>query len=327
MRARAIASLPLLLACGGCAGWQSALDPQGPAARALGGLLQGFTLVLAGIWLVVLLVLAAALWRRPAVAQGQARRRSAIAVGAACAGTVLVVSGLTLASYMTTLAISAPGEEPLVIRVRGLQWWWEVTYPDASGQELVTANEIHIPVGRPVRIELSSADVIHSFWVPNLAGKQDMIPGRDNVLTIQAGAAGVHRGQCAEFCGLQHARMAFMVIAEPPEDFARWRAAQLADAAPPAGEEEALGRQVFEQTPCGACHTVRGTTARGTNGPDLTHLASRAYLAAGVLPMTRGALAAWIADPQTIKPGNNMPMVPLAAGELQAVSAWLAGLR
>jgi cytochrome c oxidase subunit 2 len=210
MRARAIASLPLLLACGGCAGWQSALDPQGPAARALGGLLQGFTLVLAGIWLVVLLVLAAALWRRPAVAQGQARRRSAIAVGAACAGTVLVVSGLTLASYMTTLAISAPGEEPLVIRVRGLQWWWEVTYPDASGQDLVTANEIHIPVGRPVRIELSSADVIHSFWVPNLAGKQDMIPGRDNVLTIQAGAAGVHRGQCAEFCGLQHARMAFM---------------------------------------------------------------------------------------------------------------------
>jgi cytochrome c oxidase subunit 2 len=327
MRIRTLPSLAMLLLCGGCTGWQSALDPQGPSAHALSQLLQGFVLVLAGIWLFVLVVLAVALRRRAAVAPAAAARRAGIAVWASCAATVAVVVGLTLASYLTTRVVAAGAEAPVVIRVRALQWWWEVTYPGEAGPDLVTANEIRIPAGRPVRIELSAADVIHSFWVPNLAGKQDMIPGRDNVLTLTARQPGVYRGQCAEFCGMQHAHMAFMVIAEPPETFEAWRAAQQADSAAPEGAEEALGRQVFEQKPCGACHTVRGTEAKGTNGPDLTHLASRATLAAGMLPMTRGALAAWIADPQTIKPGNNMPMVSLTAEELQAVSAWLAGLR
>ena len=327
MRRRSLLASAALTACSGCSGWQSALDPQGPAAASLDRLLLGFVLVLGGIWLCVMLVLAAGLWRRAAATPGTARRRSAWAVGGACAATVLVVSGLTLASYLASRAAPLGQDEPLVIRVRGLQWWWEVVYPGADGQDLVTANEIHIPVGRPVRIELSAADVIHSFWVPNLAGKQDMIPGRDNVLTFTAWEAGTYRGQCAEFCGMQHARMAFLVVAESQESFDRWRAAQEAEAAAPAGEEEAMGRQVFEQKPCGACHTIRGTEARGTTGPDLTHIASRQYLAAGVLPMTRGALAAWTADPQTIKPGNNMPLVPLTAAELQAVSAWLASLR
>jgi cytochrome c oxidase subunit 2 len=327
MRIRTLPSLAMLLLCGGCSGWQSALDPQGPSSHALGQLLQGFVLVLTAIWLCVLVVLAVALRRRAAVAPATAARRAGIAVWAACGATVTVVVGLTLASYLTTRVVSAEAEAPVVIRVRALQWWWEVTYPGEAGPDLVTANEIRIPAGRPVRIELSAADVIHSFWVPNLAGKQDMIPGRDNVLTLTARQPGSYRGQCAEFCGMQHAHMAFMVIAEPPEAFAAWRASQQAEATAPADAEEAFGRRVFEQKPCGACHTVRGTEAKGTNGPDLTHLASRATLAAGMLPMTRGALAAWIADPQTIKPGNNMPMVPLTAGELQAVSAWLAGLR
>jgi len=327
MRIRPLPSLALLLLCGGCAGWQSALDPQGPSAQALGQLLHGFVLVLAAIWLAVLVVLAVALRRRSRATPQAADRHAGIAVGTACVATVLVITGLTLASYVTTRVISAGAEAPLVVRVRALQWWWEVTYPGEAGPDVVTANEIRIPAGRPVRIELSAADVIHSFWVPNLAGKQDLIPGRDNVLTLTARQPGQYRGQCAEFCGMQHAHMAFMVIAEPPEAFAAWRAAQQADSAAPAGAEEAFGRRVFEQKPCGACHTVRGTEAKGTNGPDLTHLASRATLAAGMLPMTRGALAAWIADPQTIKPGNNMPMVPLTPAELQAVSAWLATLR
>jgi cytochrome c oxidase subunit 2 len=244
----------------------------------------------------------------------------------ATAGTVLVVVGLTFASYLVTRPISASAGPPLVIHLRGLQWWWQVAYP-AEGEAggFITANELHLPLGRPVRLELSAEDVIHSFWVPNLAGKQDMIPGRGNSLTFTPEAPGVYRAQCAEFCGLQHARMALLVVVEPPEEFARWRAAQ---AAPVAAEALiAEGRAVFEQQPCGACHTVRGTVAAGVTGPDLTHLASRGTLVAGLLPMTRGALAAWIADPQTLKPGSNMPLVPLSADELQAVTAWLASLQ
>jgi cytochrome c oxidase subunit 2 len=304
-------------------GWQSALAPGGSSADAILRLFWPTVTLLGLIWLAVLLVLAAALLRR---ARPEAPRRAGIAVGAATAGTVLVVIGLTLASYLVTRPISAAADAPLVVRLRGLQWWWQATYPEeGEAGGFVTANELHLPLGRPVRIELSAEDVIHSFWVPNLAGKQDMIPGRDNTLTFTPTVPGVYRAQCAEFCGLQHARMALLVVVEPPEEFARWRAAQAAPATAEALAAE--GRQVFERRPCGACHTVRGTGAAGRTGPDLTHLASRGTLAAGLLPMTRGALAAWIADPQTLKPGNNMPLVPLSADELQAVTAWLASLR
>jgi cytochrome c oxidase subunit 2 len=174
---------------------------------------------------------------------------------------------------------------------------------------------------------LAAADVIHSFWVPNLSGKQDMIPGRSNSLTFTAEHAGTYRAQCAEFCGLQHAHMALHVVAEPPEEYERWRAAQLAEAVAPEGAEEAAGRRIVEGKACAACHTLRGTEAAGTLGPDLTHVGGRQFIAAGMLPTNRGSLAAWIADPQSIKPGNNMPMVPLTADELQAVSAYLAKLR
>jgi cytochrome c oxidase subunit 2 len=326
MRRLGYAAFCLLLA--GCSGWQSALDPQGDAARQVDGLFWLFTVTAGAIWAAVMLVLALALWRRSRLPQPVADRRAGIAVGAAVAATVLVIGGLTLASYLATRPLAGDAPDALVIRVRGFQWWWEVTYQDAApDQTFLTANEIHIPVGRPVRIELASADVIHSFWVPNLAGKQDMIPGRDNALTFTARQPGIWRGQCAEFCGLQHAHMALLVVAEPPEAFARWRAAQLAEARPPAGEAEAEGARLLEAKACAACHTVRGTAAAGTLGPDLTHLGSRQYLAAGMLPVTRGALAAWIADPQGIKPGNNMPMVPLTADELQALSAYLVSLK
>jgi cytochrome c oxidase subunit 2 len=212
--------------------------------------------------------------------------------------------------------------------VRGYQWWWEVTYGDAQpARVFTTANEIHVPVGRRVSIELAAADVIHSFWVPNLAGKQDLISGRDNQIAFTADRAGIYRGQCAEFCGLQHAHMGLLVVAQSPDEFDVWRNAQLASATAPGDAEQQGGERVVTGKACAACHTIRGTAAAGTLGPDLTHLASRSYIAAGVLPMTRGSLAAWIADPQTIKPGNNMPMVPLTADELRAASAYLASLK
>jgi len=326
-------ALPVLIALllAGCGGWQSANDPGGPVARDLQGLFWLFTITCGLVWIAVMGVLAAALLRRPPGTKEErerADRRSVQVVGGAVAGTVLIVAGLTLASYFATRSIASDNPHELVIRLRGYQWWWEVTYADERPDRVIrTANEIHIPVGRPVRFELGSVDVIHSFWVPNLSGKQDMIPGRNNSIVLTADRPGSWRGQCAEFCGLQHAHMALHVVAEPEEDFERWRSAQLAEASAPATEEEEAGKRVLEGKACAACHTVRGTEAAGTLGPDLTHVAGRRYLAAGMLPTTRGAFAAWIADPQSVKPGNNMPMVPLSADELQSVSAYLARLR
>ncbi|HEX3952843.1 MAG TPA: cytochrome c oxidase subunit II [Stellaceae bacterium] len=334
-RLRLTIGLLALLPCSGCSGWQSALSPHGPHAAHILGLLRLFVAVSAVVWLAVVLVLLGALFRRrmpaesavaPVDAAGQ--RRSMVAVVSATGATVLVIVGLTLASYLATRGLADAGDAAVEIKVRGHQWWWQATYNDAEPDRVFqTANEIHIPVGRPVNIELMAADVIHSFWVPDLAGKQDQIPGRDNSLSIVADRPGVYRGQCAEFCGLQHAHMALIVVAEPPPAFEAWRNAQIAEAAAPANDEQEAGRKIFAARPCAACHTVRGTSAAGANGPDLTHVGSRQYIAAGILPTTRGSLAAWIADPQTIKPGNNMPLVDLSADELRAVSAYLASLR
>ena len=320
--------LLLVLLCSACTGWQSVLQPRGPQAEDLHWLLWVFVLVCTVTWLAVMLVLLAAVRRRHTAANPRAERRAASLVGAAIATTVLVVCTLTFMSYAATRGMSMADDDALVIKVRGYQWWWEITYSDPRpDRTFKTANEIHIPVGRPVRVELSAADVIHSFWVPNLAGKQDLIPGRANHLTFIADRPGVYRGQCAEFCGLQHAHMALLVVVQDAASFATWRTAQLRDAAKPPDEEAGQGRAFFIAKQCAGCHTVRGTPAAGTLGPDLTHVASRATIAAGVLPTTRGSLAAWIADPQTIKPGNNMPMVPMTPEQLRDVSAWLADLR
>lgn len=330
-RAAAVA-FPLL--CAGCSGWQSALDANGTQAIHLKDLIWLFMAVCTAVWVLVVVVLAVALWRRrasrPRVVEPEAaqERRLTVAVTAAVAATVLIITILTAASFLTTRGLTAANPDALTVRLRGYQWWWEVTYLDpAPDRTFTTANEIHVPVGRPVRFQLVGADVIHSFWVPSLAGKMDLIPGRDNEITITAQRAGTYRGQCAEFCGLQHAHMAFLVIAHEPAEFEAWRRAQLEAAASPGDAEQESGRQVFSAKACAACHTVRGTPAAGTLGPDLTHVGSRRTIAAGLLPTTRGSLAAWIADPQTIKPGNNMPMVPLSADELKALSAYMAGLR
>lgn len=331
---RAIALL-VCCACSGCAGWQSALDPHGAQARGLEGLIWIFVWVAAAVWISVMVVLAVALSRKSGrardethVLDARGERRMKLTVSGAVIVTAVIVLALTVTSFVSTRLVSSEASGPLEIRVRGYQWWWEVTYLDAqANQVFTTANEIHVPVGRAVRLQLSAADVIHSFWAPNLAGKQDLIPGRENTLTFTAQQPGTYRGQCAEFCGIQHAHMALLVIAESPDAFEHWRQSQLSSAISPADPEQAEGQKVFTSKPCASCHTIQGTSAAASIGPDLTHVGSRRYIAAGLLQNTRGSLAAWIADPQTIKPGNNMPNVPLSADELRALSSYLAALK
>jgi cytochrome c oxidase subunit 2 len=263
----------------------------------------------------------------PLMIDAARQRRMSAVVTLAVGLTVVVISIFTLGSFFATRPLAGPSDA-ITIEVRGFQWWWNVSYLDEHGTALfAAANEIHVPVGRAVRLHLGAADVIHSFWVPSLAGKQDLIPGRDNTLIFTALRPGVYRGQCAEFCGLQHAHMALDVVAHEAAEFEAWRSRQQQNAAAPADDEQRAGQQVFMAKACSACHAVRGTAAAGALGPDLTHVGSRRTIAAGALQTTRGALAAWIADPQTIKPGNNMPMVPLTPDELNAVSAYMANLK
>jgi cytochrome c oxidase subunit II len=320
----------LLLA--GCGGWQSVLDAHGASALSLKQLIILIVAICSLVWTLVMVALIAALWRgrqepnRPAGPSSESRMRNAVVTATAL--TVIVISGFTVASFFTTRSLNAVGKDDLVIRVRGSQWWWNVEYLDPqSDKAFATANEIHIPVGRNVRFKLEGDDVIHSFWVPSLAGKQDLIPGRPNELTIRADHTGVYRGQCAEFCGMQHAHMAFLVISDTQTQFDKWADAQRKPAQLIPEQEIAAGREAFLAKPCAACHTIRGTSAAGTTGPDLTHIGSRKYIAAGLFETTRGSLAAWIADPQTLKPGNNMPNVPLTADELRSISAYMASLK
>lgn len=315
----------------GCSGNQSALDPHGVAAIHVETLIIGFVAVCTAIWILVVLILALALLRghRKKETNGEtSERRLTTIVTIAVGATVAIIAGLTVASFYATRSIGVADPEALTITVKGQQWWWQVFYADSAyGPGFQTANEIRIPVGEDVRIRLESADVVHSFWVPSLAGKQDLVPGRSNSLLLRADKPGLYRGQCAEFCGLQHSHMALMVVAQAPADYARWAAAQRNGRAAPADPQVAAGEAAFMAKPCSACHTIRGTQARGTTGPDLTHVGSRLTIAAGLLETTRGSLAAWIADPQTLKPGNNMPMVPLTSGELRSISAYMESLK
>jgi cytochrome c oxidase subunit 2 len=227
---------------------------------------------------------------------------------------------LTLGAYRKTVL---PDSIPLTITVVGHQWWWEVRYPE----QIVTADEIHLPVGRPVKVILMSDDVIHSFWVPNIAGKTDAIPGKINATWLQADTAGVWRGACAEYCGLQHAHMALSVVAQPPQEFARWMAAERAVAAAPSDSATLEGEQVFLTSQCVFCHTVRGTQAGGRVGPDLTHFGSRLTIASGTLTNTRGNLGGWIENPDRLKPGTKMPAIALNGAQLEAIITYLESLK
>ncbi|WP_246672819.1 MULTISPECIES: cytochrome c oxidase subunit II [unclassified Mesorhizobium] len=331
--ASTVVSAPVL---SGCSGWQSALHAHGANARAILDLIWSFGAVAAITWVLVMLALAMALLHHrgaqaaspPLGIDSHQERRFGRAVGSAVAATVLVLAALTITSFFAGKSIaSMSGKETLTVRITGHQWWWEIRYPkDDRSRMMVTANEIHVPVGEPVKVELDSTDVIHSFWVPSLAGKRDLIPGRPSEITLIADRPGIYRGQCAEFCGYQHAHMAVTVIAESREAFEAWRSRQDAAAIAPASEEERRGQRAFLSTGCALCHTLRGTPAKGAVGPDLTHLANRRALAADTLAMTPGALAAWIADPQSIKPGAKMPRIALSADDLRAVVAYLGSL-
>jgi len=218
----------------------------------------------------------------------------------------------------------AASSTAMTVDAVGHQWYWEFRYP---GTKAVTAGEMHIPVGTRVNLVATSADVIHSFWVPALNRKIDTIPGQQNRILLYANKAGVYRGQCAEFCGLQHAHMGMLVFAQPKAQFQAWLQRQSSPAAAPATSLARRGEQVFLSGACSSCHTIRGTPARGFVGPDLTHLASRTTLGGVTIPDTPGYLARWIADSQHFKPGNEMPDFQLRGARLQALVAYLEGLK
>jgi cytochrome c oxidase subunit 2 len=323
---RAVFIAALSRALAGCSDRQSALAPHAAEAQHLFWLIFAFVVLLGAIWLIVMIALAIAMWRRRAECQ-QHHERTANALISICAGlTGLIVIGLTVGSFAGQREMQRR-ESPLLVRIIGHQWWWELRYAeDVPNRPFVTANELHLPAGRDVVLNLESSDVIHSFWAPSLAGKKDLIPGRVNELHIRAPQAGVYRAQCAEFCGLQHAHMGLDVVVESPNRFEDWRLGQAGSGRAPQTVEQRFGQDVFFTRACFACHAIRGTKADGFVGPDLTHFASRRTLAAALLPRTRGATAGWIADPQGLKPGAHMPLLPLSSQELNAVVAYLENL-
>ncbi len=270
-------------------------------------------------------------WNRPASPAWKERElvsRATNPVAVVYAGLILstaVLLGVTIWTMMTLADVAAPPSKPTVsIEVTGHEWWWEIKYLSSDPSQIfTTANEIHIPVGKPVAVRLQSADVIHSFWVPALSGKTDLIPGQINKTWILADRPGTFRGQCAEYCGLQHAHMGLKIIATSKNDFEAWRKNQLQS------ESEksigSAGQNVFMQK-CAVCHTVRGTRAGGRVGPDLTHLMTRTTIAAGTLPNRPGYLSGWIADPQHVKPGSKMPRLQIDGQQLAEVRTYLEAL-
>jgi cytochrome c oxidase subunit 2 len=323
-----------LLALSGCSGWQSVLDPKGPQAERLAELIWIFTAISAVIWLAVMVVLLMAIVPRspdrpnPLALRVATERRSLVTVAAAAAATLLIVIALTAVSYLSQRHLYAKQRSAVVVTITGHQWWWDIRYEsDRPDQVATTANELYIPVGEPITVKLASSDVIHSFWIPSLMGKQDLIPGQDNELQFTADRPGIYRGQCAEFCGWQHAHMGIMAVVLPKEQFGAWRNAQIAPAVPPEDAVRQQGASIFQNKACVMCHTVRGSSAGSRVGPDLTHFGSRKSIASATLPMSRGNIAAWVVDPQGIKPGTNMPNVSLAADEIDPLVSYLEGLR
>ena len=313
---------------------QSVLSPAGSPASSIHALWAVMLWVSLAVFVVVLAALAVAVFRGvrdrsresgSATSEITLSRSVAASVGL----TVVILIGLLVASISTGRAVaSIPASNAVTIAIVGHQWWWEIQYEDrVPSRRVVTANELHIPTNRPIVLNVTSRDVIHSFWVPNLQGKRDLIPGYTTAIWLQASRPGRFRGQCAEFCGMQHAHMALEVIAESDEDFQGWLDGMRQPARDPPDAISRAGRDIFMQARCAGCHTVRGTDAAGQAAPDLTHIASRTTLGAGTLINTPEQLATWIRDPQGSKPGNQMPPNPLAADDIQALVAYLETLR
>jgi cytochrome c oxidase subunit II len=312
---------------------QSSLDPAGPDALRISRLWWLMLTVCTAVFLLVLGFMLHGIYRArgraAAATDEQAKQQMTRAVTAATGATVLILFVLLVASVLTGRAISAkPDGDVIDVEVVGHQWWWEFIYKDAAAsQQVSTANELHVPVGKTVVLKLTSRDVIHSFWAPNLQGKKDLIPGHYIIFPLRADREGTFRGQCAEFCGAQHAHMAFTVIAQSQDQFNAWLDAERQPAAAPTDPLARRGLQVFLSKPCVMCHTIRGTPAGSHVGPELTHLASRPTIAAGTREMNRGNLAGWVVDAQSIKPGSRMPPNSLTSEELDALLAYLESLK
>lgn len=319
-------------------GIQSALDPAGPQSARIERLWWLMFWIAFTVFVLVIGTLSIAIARRrrnqpipfppkdKLPADEPASRVVAVAVGV----TVITLFVLLFASVVAgkNTRQSLVSKNPISIQVTGHQWWWEARYPNPQAdQTIITANEIHVPVGVPININTASRDVIHSFWAPNVNGKRDLIPGYSTAFWFQVDKPGTYRGQCAEYCGLQHAHMSFYLVAESQQEFDKWRQQQLKAAPEPDTETKQRGRAVFLSNACVMCHTIRGTIAGSRVGPDLTHVASRKSIGAGTLPNTRGSLAGWIADPQHIKPGVRMPPNPLSPDDLNALLDYMETLK
>ncbi len=319
--------LLLAITLTGCRGPQSALDPASDNAARVATLFQVMVVGAAVVWLALVALTLYAVRARLDVT---GRRRAALfIIGGGAAVPAVVLTALLIYGLALLPALTAPAPPgSLRVDVTGEQWWWRVRYPTPDGSVVELANEVHLPLNESTDIHLLSADVIHSFWVPSLGGKLDMMPGRGTRLTLRPTRAGRFNGVCAEYCGASHALMAFSVVVEPRADFDRWLARQSAPADSPPHPAAARGRDAFAASGCGSCHAVRGTSADGVLGPDLTHVGGRRSLAALTLHNDPAALARWIAHPDRVKPGALMPAFDmLPRDDLRALAAYLEGLQ
>lgn len=306
-------------------GRASVLSPASVQASALSEVSWVLVIGAAVVFTLVLVLLGLALWRR---GRGQGASTAVWVWGGGVVFPVVVLTALLVYGSVRTAGLDASVARPgLVVTLTGRLWWWEIRYHDpASGRLVSTANELRIPVGRTVQLGLQSDDVLHSFWVPELGGKMDLVPGRVNRLVITATRAGTYRGQCAEFCGEQHARMALHVVAMPPAEFDAWLAAQARPVE--AAASVRAGREAFAAHGCAACHAVEATNLEPSLGPNLAHVSSRLHLGAGVLPNDSGAYRRWLVGVQALKPGARMPSYAwLDAATLDALAAYLESLR
>jgi cytochrome c oxidase subunit 2 len=322
-------------ACGG--GVHSAINPVGPQAANIAKIWWLMFYVCTAVFVIVLAVLGISLIKARPVDEvpeldlpEDTKKRRTNAVIASVVATVVILFIFLIYSFVIGRGLTSElaRKNGVVIELTGHQWWWEVRYDNVDASSIFTsANEIHIPVGVPVTLSLKAGDVIHSFWVPNLHGKKDLIPGKVSTIWIQADKPGVFRGQCAEYCGLQHAHMALWVIAEPQEQFNSWLQSQTQEAAVPSTDSTKRGQQIFLSSACVMCHTVSGTPAGSNIGPNLTHIASRQTIAAGTLENTRDHLALWVNNSQRIKPGNHMPTMSFSDDDLQPLVDYLQTLK
>ena len=317
----------LVAACGGPEPPMTTMAPKSDVAEAF----RTLFLQIVGIDSVILVIVVVALFlgifrysKRSGIGTEVSRSTQLRLETAWTVGPALVLLMIAIPSVRMTFRLqpTTVPRDALVVQIIARQWWWDVRYPDLG---VTTANEIHVPVGRPVRLFLDSADVIHSFWVPQLAGKRDVVPGQTNEITLIPRVAGVYPGQCAEFCGLSHANMGLRMFVDPPEEFGAWRARQVGPAATPAAGDAEAGARLYAGSTCTPCHTL-GTASAGRLGPDLTHFGSRTTLAAGLLRNTPDNVAAWLRDPQAIKPGARMPALALSEGQVRQLVAYLGSL-